>query len=245
MANFIVRPYLEYLSRSDLSCYHSCMNKPFHYLYHIYDPESSAGFGFDGYVGITDQPKRRKGQHMGAAAQGRHPNPRFQKLYDDAKGNLQMSIVRRGTLDEVSASEALVINRPNKHANQQKGGGRLRGLAQEELLSLSGLGNKDKNALEWRPNAGTVSPQQAALIAAAAVAISAGACYAYHRFRKSGAGQDDVTEPKTAAPEASTNSLAERRARLARLEAHAEQNRQINIPLLAHLTWAFVARRGK
>lgn len=192
------------------------MTENFHYLYHIRDPERSAGFGFDGYVGITDNPSRRKRQHMRAASKGQHPNPRFQKLYDESGGKLEMRIVRWGTVDEVSASEALVINRPNKHANRQSGGGQLRGKSEDELLRMSGLGSVTGQATPWRAPAGMVTPQQVALIVAAGLAITAGACYAYHRFRKSKlkteCGIASKSELQRPVP---SNDLAARRAKIA------------------------------
>jgi len=203
------------------------MTENFHYLYHIRDPERSAGFGFDGYVGISDNPIRRNGQHMRAASKGQHPNPRFQKLYDDSGSKLEMRIVRRGTVDEVSASEALVINRPNKHANRQSGGGRLRGKSKDELLLLSGLGSVTRQATHWRAPAGTVTPQQASLIAAAGLAISAGACYAYHRFRKSKLKTADGIASKPDVQRALPSSdLTARRARIAEQGAKRPQGRE-------------------
>lgn len=51
-----------------------------------------------------------------------------------------MRVVRVGTKEHILASEGLVVNRANKHANIQTGGGHLRGLSQDELFKRSGLG---------------------------------------------------------------------------------------------------------
>lgn len=79
------------------------------FLYHVFGPEYSAGLGFDGYVVTTHNMKRRKTEHMRAVAAGRHPNPRFQNLYDDAGGKLSMRLVRCDTKEEVLASDELVV----------------------------------------------------------------------------------------------------------------------------------------
>ena len=131
-----------------------------HYLYHLRDPDTSAGFGFDSYIGTTDDHRRRYREHMRAAAAGRHPNRKVQALYDKSGGNLRMRVVRVGTKEEILASEGLVVNRPGKHANIQKGGGHLRGLPQDELIERSRLAEAHRESLAWRPPPSQVSRQQ-------------------------------------------------------------------------------------
>jgi hypothetical protein len=192
------------------------MTEKLHYLYHLRDPETSAGFGFDGYGGTTNDFRRRYGEHMRACAKGRHPNHKIQKLYDDAGGNLKMRIVRVGTKEEVLASEGLVFNRPDKHANIQLGGGHLRGMSEDELIKRSGLGNTHAESLKWRPLESKVSKQQMALIVAAGVAIAAGAYYGYQYYKKRARSINSPTEHMVdnSYPD-STNDEAERQARVA------------------------------
>lgn len=108
----------------------------------------------------------------------------MQKLYDDANGRLQMHIVRKATREEVLASEGLVVNRTNKHANIQRGGGPLRGLSEDELIRRAGLGARNGKLQIWRPTSNSVSPQQMALIVAAGIAIAGGCYYGYQRYKK-------------------------------------------------------------
>lgn len=102
------------------------------YLYHLRDPHRSAGFGHDGYVGITRAPDRRKLQHLSALAAGRHRNPKLQAEHNSARQGLQFWIVSSGSREEVLARERLAVPRANHHLNVQQGGGPLRGMTQEE-----------------------------------------------------------------------------------------------------------------
>jgi hypothetical protein len=95
-----------------------------------------------------------------------------------------MRIVRRGAKEQVLASEALVINRPNKHANIQAGGGPLRGLSQEELIKRADLSAGYETSANWRRAQGT-STQQLALIAATGAALAACAFFGYQWYKKS------------------------------------------------------------
>lgn len=188
------------------------MKTDYHYLYHFRDPEKSAGFGFDGYVGITKDPKRREAEHLRALKTNQHMNKRLQSSYNESGGTLKMRIVKQGTEEEVLVSEALVINKPNKHANLQKGGGHLRGMSQVELLDLFGKQNKPKDSSPWEttPPHG-IRASQVALIAAAFIAIGAGGYYGYCRFKKR----------KAVAADPVTDANSERLAREQRAERRA------------------------
>ena len=61
----------------------------YYYLYHLRDPANSAGFGFDGYLGITDNPHRREAEHMRALKAGKHQNLRLKEDFDKANGLLE------------------------------------------------------------------------------------------------------------------------------------------------------------
>lgn len=216
------------------------MAEKIYYLYHLRDPETSAGFGFDGYVGISDDHRRRYREHMRAAAAGRHPNRKVQALYDKSGGNLRMRVVRTGTEEQVLASEGLVINRPNKHANIQAGGGRLRGLGQDELIKRAGIGATRRDSPTWQPSRSQVSPQQMALIAAASIAIAAGAYYGYryYRKRKQAKGQDRARMPAADRPGTAAHDearQAEAAARVAKARKMQHLSQYTSIALLSYL----------
>lgn len=157
----------------------------YYYLYHLRDPANSAGFGFDGYLGITDNPHRREADHMRALKSGKHKNLRLQEYFEKSGGNLKMRIVKRGTQEEVLVSEALVVDRPNKHANVQKGGGPMRGMGKDALLDLFAEHAKaNAPAPRQTISSGKISASQGALIAAAVVGIAVGAYYGYRWYRR-------------------------------------------------------------
>ena len=105
-----------------------------HYLYHIRDAERSCGMGFDGYIGITDNPSRRKRQHFGALRNGLHPNERLQGAYNKSPYSHQFWIATAGSKEAIQARERLLAPKNNHCLNQQKGGGRLRGMSEEEAI---------------------------------------------------------------------------------------------------------------
>jgi hypothetical protein len=96
-------------------------------------------------------------------------------LYDAPGGNWELRMVKRGTKEQVLVSEALLINRANKHANVQAGGGHLRGMSQDASLDLFREQTKRDDAdLEWATPSGGMSARRKALIAAGSVALGAG-----------------------------------------------------------------------
>lgn len=160
------------------------MSKGFEFLYHLRDPQNSAGVGFDSYVGVTDAPARRFAEHLRDCASGSHSSPRVREMYERANGKLQLHIVRTGTREEVLASEALLVTRPNTHANVQRGGGPLRGRSEEELIGLSGIGKHssfDSTAQTGNRQTPSISTGEIVLIAGAAVVVAGGL---YYLFRK-------------------------------------------------------------
>lgn len=160
-----------------------------YHLYQLRDPSTSAGLGFDGYHGITGRPpKQRFHEHMKACASGQHPNPKVQALYDNAGGQLEFSVVRSGTEEQILASEGLLVRRAGMHANVQTGGGRLRGRTYDGLVDLlhgkqrrSGQNRFDKpgaNALAGPSGSGG---GQLALIICVGTLIVAGVSYMLYR----------------------------------------------------------------
>lgn len=105
-----------------------------HYLYHIRDPETSFGFGYDGYIGITDNPSRRRGQHFDALKRGEHSNERLQDAYNRSTCGLQYWVLTSGPKEEIEARERLLVPKPNHHLNKQVGGGSQRGMSQDEAI---------------------------------------------------------------------------------------------------------------
>lgn len=164
-----------------------------YYLYHIRDPEHSGGFGFDGYIGVTNDPARRFQEHSRSAAAGAHGNAKMQDLYSSTSGRWQMHIVKTGSLENVLASEALLVNRPNLHANIQPGGGPLRGKSTDELIRLSRVSNSTGTAV---PRTSVpVPPAHVALIAVAVIAVASGIYILYRRAarkREQKASRGDV-----------------------------------------------------
>jgi predicted GIY-YIG superfamily endonuclease len=152
-----------------------------YYLYHLRDPETSAGYGNDGYLGITDDPARRLKEHNRAGTRGTHRNANVQTMYDRASGPLQMHLVKTGTREEVLATEALLVRGAKMHANIQPGGGPLRGKDIDELFKLSGAG-KPRTKYESR-SAVPMPSSQAALTAIAVIVVAGGVYYLYRRLR--------------------------------------------------------------
>lgn len=107
------------------------------YVYHLRDAEKSAGFGHDGYLGITRNPARRKQQHMAALAAGRHRNLKLQTEHEASAGGLQFWIVSSGTREQVLARERLLVPKADHHLNRQIGGGPLRGLSNEKASAAA------------------------------------------------------------------------------------------------------------
>lgn len=105
-----------------------------HYLYHIRDAECSSGVGFDGYVGITDNPYRRKKQHFEALAKGCHPNEKLQAAYNKAPHRYRFWLVTAGSKESIEARERLFVPKDDHLLNKQKGGGHRRGMSQEEAI---------------------------------------------------------------------------------------------------------------
>lgn len=113
-----------------------------HFLYHIRNRESSSGFGFDGYIGITNDLSRRKKQHFAALAKGNHKNERLQAAYDAAPGDVEFYVVASGTKDEMAARERLLVPRRNHHWNKQIGGGPNRGMTRGEAAASAHRGQR-------------------------------------------------------------------------------------------------------
>lgn len=107
------------------------------YLYHLRDPQKSAGFGNDGYVGITRDPARRKKQHFSALIAGRHRNAKLQTEHDASPEGMQFWIVSSGAREEVLARERLLVPKANHHLNIQQGGGPLRGMSKEDATTAA------------------------------------------------------------------------------------------------------------
>ncbi|KXS31497.1 MAG: hypothetical protein AWT59_2364 [Candidatus Gallionella acididurans] len=105
-----------------------------HFLYQIRDHENSSGIGFDGYVGITDNPTRRMKQHFDALSAGSHSNERLQTAYNKNPQNFTYLIVTNGTKEEIEARERLLVPEPNYHLNKQTGGGPSRGMSRDKAL---------------------------------------------------------------------------------------------------------------
>lgn len=102
------------------------------YLYHIRDPELSHGFGYDGYIGITNNPKRRRKEHLDALENKNHCNERLQELHNRASYGLQYVVLTEGPREQIEARERLLVPKPNHHCNKQVGGGSRRGISQDE-----------------------------------------------------------------------------------------------------------------
>lgn len=107
--------------------------KPY-FLYHVRDPKKSSGVGYDGYIGVTDNFKRRQQQHFSTLDHGTHPNGRLQTAHSKAKAGLRMHFVAVGDKESIEARERLFVPKPNHHLNQQTGGGRSRGLSSEDAI---------------------------------------------------------------------------------------------------------------
>lgn len=151
-------------------------DKPY-YLYHLRDATRSGGFGFDGYTGITGRhPSARMREHCHAAAARRHPNRYVQAMFDQPGSSVQMHVARSGTLHEILAAEALLVPRPNHHANIQAGGGPLRGRPRDELSRLALLSGTNERCKR------TPGLSQAELVGmAVAVIVVAGVSYMLYR----------------------------------------------------------------
>lgn len=104
------------------------------FLYHIRHGETSSGFGHDGYIGITRHPDRRRKQHFSALAAGQHRNAKLQRTYDADPKNLRFWIVSSGTREQVHARERLLVPYADRHLNQQRGGGPMRGMSEDDAL---------------------------------------------------------------------------------------------------------------
>ena len=81
----------------------SSLTQKLWYLYHVRDPNSSTGVGFDSYTGITDNFSRRKYQHLHALGCGRHPNKLMQAAHNASKNGLQVWLVNVGAENEIRA----------------------------------------------------------------------------------------------------------------------------------------------
>ena len=114
----------------------SATDEPELTLYQIRDPESSFGWGHDGYHGVTKNLDRRAWQHFSALKRGCHPNSKLQSAYDQCGGNLVMVRMRTGPEREILARELVLVPRQNHHWNRHRGGGPLRGLSRDEALDL-------------------------------------------------------------------------------------------------------------
>lgn len=105
-----------------------------YFLYHLRDPETSSGTGFDGYVGITADLRRRGRQHFAALERGNHPNQNLQLPHDASEDGLLIWLVTSGPEREILSRERLLVPKANHHLNGQVGGGRLRGMTEEEAI---------------------------------------------------------------------------------------------------------------
>lgn len=105
-----------------------------YYIYHIRDAETTAGFGFDGYIGITHDPALRKEQHFRALKSGTHKNIRLQAAFDKAPNTFQFSVVSNGPKKTIEAKERLLVPNDNHYLNNQRGGGINRGLSQDQAI---------------------------------------------------------------------------------------------------------------
>lgn len=105
-----------------------------YWLYHIRDSENSCGPGYDGYIGITDNPQRRRKQHFDALAKGRHPNEKLQAAYDTAPHRFKFWLLTSGPRKTIEARERLFVPRRDHLLNRQVGGGRNRGMSREDAI---------------------------------------------------------------------------------------------------------------
>lgn len=171
-------------------------------LYHLCDPEHSSGFGFDGYIGITNDFNRRRREHMDALARGIHGNHRLQKLYWDAGGHLQMHLVRSGSREQMFAAEALLVPCNNLHANRQRGGGPLRGRPVDELLRLSRSQPVDmpRAVLARSPSAARELAVAAAVAVAVVIVIAGVVYYFQQRTARARVLRDNSALPACAMP---------------------------------------------
>jgi hypothetical protein len=103
-----------------------------YYLYHIRDPFLSDGWGFDGYVGITKDFKRRRREHFHELARGTHSNRAMQAAHDASENGLQMVLVATGPEHEILARERLFAHSPNRFWNRQVGGGPDRAMSEDD-----------------------------------------------------------------------------------------------------------------
>ncbi|TDK61202.1 GIY-YIG nuclease family protein [Sapientia aquatica] len=79
------------------------------FLYHIRDAATSGGIGYDGYVGITDNPKRRKREHFAALANGTHSNAKLQTAYNKSPASFQFWIATSGNKESIEARELRIL----------------------------------------------------------------------------------------------------------------------------------------
>jgi hypothetical protein len=115
-----------------------------HYLYHIRDFEESSGPGFDGYVGITQNPRQREKQHFDALRSGSHRNEKLQAAYNAAPNRYRFWLLTSGPCEVIEARERLLVPRRNHKLNKQMGGGRSRGISQDEAVRRTGA-NSDSS----------------------------------------------------------------------------------------------------
>lgn len=118
----------------------------YHYLYHIRNAETSFGLGHDGYVGYTDNPQRRKKQHFSKLEKNKHSNQALQNAYNASPDAFQFWIAKRASLEEVQASERLLVPRQNHHLNKQKGGGPARGMSKVAAVDILTADEKVRRA---------------------------------------------------------------------------------------------------
>lgn len=116
-----------------------------HFLYHIRESEESSGFGFDGYIGITNSLERRKKQHFDALNAGTHSNKKLQAAYNQSANGLQFFVVASGTREEVEARERLLAPKPNHHWNKQVGGGNQRGMSRDGAIDVIQRAEKSRS----------------------------------------------------------------------------------------------------
>lgn len=105
-----------------------------HYLYHIRDPETSCGYGYDGYIGITHNPKSRRKQHFDSLKKGCHHNEKLQTAFNQSTNGLQFTILTSGPKEQIEARERLLVPKPNHYWNKQIGGGHTRGMSKDQAI---------------------------------------------------------------------------------------------------------------
>ncbi|CAJ7239719.1 Uncharacterised protein [Burkholderia pseudomallei] len=108
-----------------------------YWLYHIRDSDNSYGPGHDGYIGITDNPQRRKKQHFDALAKGRHRNEKLQAAYDAAPHRFKFWLLTSGPRETIEARERLFVPKRDHLLNKQVGGGRNRGMSKEDAIRMT------------------------------------------------------------------------------------------------------------